>query len=164
MNLEGPPAGGPSSRPATVRVAKGLDVPYPTPTSEAASKIGRANRRTGTRCELLLRSELHRRGLRFRVDHLIRAGAVKAHADIAFTRKRVAVFVDDCFWHGCPEHCHVPKTNLSYWIPKLEANRARDVRVVAALEEDGWQVLRFWEHVPAAQAADVVESLVRRRA
>ena len=88
-------------------------MPYPVPTSEAASRIGRANRRTDTKPEQRLRSLLHRRGLRFRKDLLVRSGGVRTHVDIVFTRQRLAVFVDGCFWHSCPEHGTSPKSNTS---------------------------------------------------
>jgi DNA mismatch endonuclease, patch repair protein len=144
----------PSER--TVTLGGGLTVPYPEPTSESASRIGRANRRQDTRCEVLLRSELHRRGLRFRKDLLVRAGTVRVHVDVAFTRVRLAVFVDGCFWHCCPTHFHMPKSNLSYWVPKLEANVERDHRVDAALRESGWTPLRLWEHLAPGEGADMV--------
>ncbi len=146
-----------------VRIAPGVDVPYPEPSSAAASLIGRANRRTDTKPEVLLRKELHRRGLRFRKDHLVRAERAKARVDVCFTRARVAVFGDVCFWHRRAEHCHIPKTNQAYWIPKLDANVARDRRVDGALRSDGWEVVRVWEHEPANVAAEGIERIVRAR-
>lgn len=140
----------------TVVLGPGLVVPYPEPTSDAASKIGAANRRTDTKAEVRLRSALHRRGLRFRKDLLIRVPPVRVHVDVAFTRAKLAVFIDGCFWHGCPEHRHLPKRNLEYWLPKLEANERRDRRVDAALATSGWAVSRIWEHVDAEDAADLV--------
>jgi DNA mismatch endonuclease (patch repair protein) len=145
-----------------VNLGSGQLVPYPEPTSEAATKMGKGNRRSGTKPEVALRSELHRRGLRFRKDLLLRCDEVRVHPDIVFTRARVAVFVDGCFWHGCPQHQVVPKSNRDYWIPKLAANVERDKRVRRALEANGWTVLRFWEHEPQTVAADVIEPLVRR--
>jgi DNA mismatch endonuclease (patch repair protein) len=76
--------------------------------------------------------------------------------DIVFTRARIAVFVDGCFWHSCPLHGRAPKSNVAYWTPKLEANRARDVRVDTALASEGWAVVRIWEHENVDAAADVV--------
>lgn len=143
-----------------VRVAPGIDLPYPEPTSDAASRIGRANRRVDSKVEVALRSELHWRGLRFRKDYLVRSGGARARVDICFTRVKVAVFVDGCFWHMCPTHCHVPKSNVGYWLPKLEANVARDRRVDAAFSGDGWVVLHVWEHEPVIDAAErVIEAL-----
>ena len=132
-------------------------VPYPEPTDAAASKIGKANRRTETKPEVRLRSTLHRKGLGFRKDYLVRAGQVRVHADIVFTRRRVVVFVDGCFWHGCPEHQRIPKSNRGYWMPKLAGNVLRDRRVDDALRNDGWAVIRIWEHIPVAEAAAIVE-------
>lgn len=133
------------------------------PTSAAASAKGRANRRRDTSPERGLRSELHRRGLRFRVDHPVATAARPIRPDIAFTRARVAVFVDGCFWHACPEHGTMPKANATYWAPKLSENVERDRRTNTALAEAGWTVLRIWEHVPAEQAADMIERAVARR-
>src|SRR4051812_35657244 len=99
----------------TVRVARGVDVPYPSPSSEGATKVGRGNRRVGTKPEIALRSALHCRGLRFRKDLLVRAGGGRARVDIVFSRRRVAVFLDGCFWHCCPEHFRMPARNQDYW-------------------------------------------------
>lgn len=140
-----------------VVLSGGERVPYPDPTTEAATRIGKGNRRTGTKPEQLLRAELHRRGRRFRKDLLIRAGGLRTHADVAFTRQQLAVFVDGCFWHSCPEHGSSPKSNTSYWEPKLRANVERDRRVDEALRAHGWAVLRIWEHEATDSAADLVE-------
>lgn len=120
-----------------------------------------ANRRTDTGPELALRSALHARGLRFRTDFMVRTAAgARAKVDIIFTRPRVAVFVDGCFWHGCPDHGLTPKANADYWTPKLARNRERDERVTAALQADGWTVLRIWEHVSVSRAtAQVVAAI-----
>ncbi len=77
------------------------------------------------------------------------------------TRARVAVFVDGCFWHGCPDHQQVPKCNTDYWIPKLAANVDRDRRVDRAFRGAGWSVMRIWEHEDPRSAADRIELLVR---
>lgn len=145
----------------TVNLGAGQIVPYPEPKDEAATKVGKGNRRTGTKPEMRLRSALHRHGHRFRKDHLLRPGALRVRPDIVFTRWRVAVFVDGCFWHGCPEHQHIPKTNRDYWAPKLAANVARDRRVDTALAQAGWVVVRIWEHVPLGTAVEVVEDALR---
>ena len=141
----------------------GRRVPYPEPIDDVASKIGRANRRTDTKPEVRLRSELHRRGLRFRKDFLIRVGEIRVKPDIVFTRLRLAVFVDGCFWHSCPEHGSMPSRNRGYWLPKLAANVDRDRRVDAALRASGWSVERLWEHEDVDIAADRIEAVVRRR-
>lgn len=129
-------------------------------TSEAARKTMRANRSRDTRPEKLLRSELHRRGLRFRVCARPLAG-VRRSADVVFTKQRIAVFLDGCFWHGCPEHYSAPKQNVEYWCRKVSTNRSRDVHTDALLVEAGWDVLRIWEHVPVSDAADLVQETVR---
>jgi DNA mismatch endonuclease, patch repair protein len=92
--------------------------------------------------ELQLRSELFRRGLRYRV-HM---RGLPGSPDIVFLRTRVAVFVHGCFWHGCPTHYNKPVARARFWADKLEANRERDARVSAALASAGWAVLTFWEH------------------
>src|SRR3546814_9398560 len=104
----------------TVSIGGGVRVPYPEPTTEAASKIGRGNRRSGTKVEMALRSELHKRGLRFRKDFRLDAPGVRVRPDVVFTRARVSIFIDGCFWHCCPEHMNMPKSNPDY----LEIGRA----------------------------------------
>jgi DNA mismatch endonuclease (patch repair protein) len=126
---------------------------YPHPTSRAVTAVMKGNRSQDTRPEVELRAELHKLGLRFRKDYTIRLPDRRVRIDVAFTRQRVAVFVDGCFWHGCPKHGHYPRKNVHYWGPKLERNRKRDAAVTDGLERAGWRVLRFWEHVPPADAA-----------
>jgi DNA mismatch endonuclease (patch repair protein) len=116
--------------------------------------------RRDTPAELALRRELHRRGLRFRVDHQPVHG-LRRRADIVFTRRLVAVFCDGCYWHGCPEHGSWPKANAEWWRTKIEATRERDRDTDAQLAANGWQVVRVWEHEPPEAAADRVEALVR---
>lgn len=87
----------------------------------------------------------------------------RARPDIVFTRTRVAVFVDGCFWHRCPEHESFPKTNADWWRKKLDANVTRDRTTDAALTEAGWTVIRIWEHEDLATAADRVEAIVRNQ-
>jgi DNA mismatch endonuclease, patch repair protein len=116
-----------------------------------------ANRRRDTGPELRLRSELHRTGLRFRVDMPIEVpGRRPIRPDIVFSRLRIAVFVDGCFWHGCPEHGAPPKSNTSYWIPKIAATRDRDRRADRLLAEEGWRVVRIWEHESLDDAVGLV--------
>ncbi|GAA4361934.1 very short patch repair endonuclease [Angustibacter luteus] len=119
-----------------------------------------ANTRRDTKPELRLRSELYRRGLRFRVCHRPLASA-RYTADVVFTRARVAVFVDGCYWHGCPEHYKEPRTNTGYWAPKIARNRERDALVDGLLLLEGWTVIRVWEHEPVEDIADRVEAAVR---
>jgi DNA mismatch endonuclease, patch repair protein len=125
---------------------------YPMPASAATSVRMKANRSRDTQPEVELRSKLHRVGLRFRKNLPIKAGETRVRADIVFQRARLAVFVDGCFWHVCPEHGNVPRRNVHYWAPKLRRNVKRDAEVTAALEDQGWVVLRLWEHVPVDDA------------
>jgi DNA mismatch endonuclease (patch repair protein) len=136
-------------------------LPYPHPTSREVSERMRRNPRRDTRPEIELRSELHRRGLRFRKDLPLRVPGRVVRPDVAFTRARIAVFVDGCFWHACPLHGNQPRANTDYWRPKLARNVARDLAVDAALRCAGWRVLRAWEHEPAAQVADRVQAMLR---
>lgn len=110
------------------------------------------NRRTDTAPEVKLRRALHASGLRFRKDFVVRADGARTKADVVFTRRRVAVFVDGCFWHGCPTHCRMPTRNRSYWEAKIGRNRERDERITAALRVAEWRVVRVWEHEPIEQA------------
>lgn len=116
-----------------------------------------------TKPELALRRELWRRGLRYRVDRPPIKG-MRRRADIVFGPAKVAVFVDGCFWHSCPEHATIPKNNREWWIEKLEANVRRDRDTRRELEEAGWLVVRVWEHEDATTAAQRIEFEVRRRA
>jgi DNA mismatch endonuclease (patch repair protein) len=111
-------------------------------------------RRRDTQAEVALRSLLHRDGLRFRVHY--RLPGLRRQADIAFPRARVAVFVDGCFWHGCPEHGTWPKANADWWRAKIEANRRRDAETDRALAEQGWAVIRVWEHEVPEHAAQKI--------
>ena len=119
-------------------------------------------RQRDTSCESRLRSILHGRGLRYRVDRPI-PGAGRARPDLVFAGAKVAVFIDGCFWHRCPLHGSVPKTNRDWWIAKLEANVERDRRHDRELEEAGWLVIRVWEHEDPVSAADRVEVVVATR-
>ena len=116
------------------------------------------NRRVDTTPEIRLRRALHASGLRFRKDFVVRADGLRAKADVVFTRRRVAVFIDGCFWHGCEEHCRMPKRNRDYWEAKIGRNRERDALVSAALEAAGWRVVRIWEHESIEQGADRVRA------
>ncbi|MCA9758695.1 MAG: very short patch repair endonuclease [Candidatus Eisenbacteria bacterium] len=112
--------------------------------------------------ERALRSRLHRMGLRFWVDRRPDS-SVRSRADIVFPRARVAVFVDGCFWHGCPEHATWPKANGAWWKAKIEANRERDRRSTAALRHAGWRVVRVWEHEDPTRVAKRIANIVRKR-
>lgn len=116
----------------------------------------------GTRPELALRRELHRNGLRYRL-HTRPLPGVRHAADIVFRPARVAVDVHGCFWHNCPLHGSLPKTNTGWWSAKLDRNTARDRRVRAELERNGWVLIEVWEHEDPAVAAASVASTVRAR-
>ena len=120
----------------------------------------RGNRGTDTTPERILRSALHRKGLRFWKNRRPVA-EVACRADIVFVRARVAVFVDGCFWHRCPRHGVRPRVNSDYWDAKIANNVLRDRRNDDALRERGWCVVRVWEHEPPDTAANRVASLVR---
>lgn len=112
--------------------------------------------------EMRLRRELHRRGLRYLVGRRPES-SVRRRADLVFTRARVAVFVDGCFWHACPEHGTWPRSNQDWWRAKLQRNRERDRDTDTRLADAGWAVVRVWEHEPSQDAADRVERAVTRR-
>ena len=139
-------------------------LPYPKPTSSVATQKMRSNRRVDTKPEVELRKLLHRNGLRFRKDYLIRLPhGRRVYADIAFTKKKIVVFIDGCFWHSCPEHGTTPKSNQDYWIPKLRQNVERDHFANTNLMALGWQVIRLWEHTPLDKAKAIVLHYVGER-
>jgi DNA mismatch endonuclease (patch repair protein) len=125
----------------------------------------RANRRTDTKPELALRRALHAAGYRYRKDYRLDLdGGARVRPDIAFTARRVAVFVDGCFWHCCPEHGSKPAVNVGYWDPKLRRNVERDRAADTALAAAGWEVVRVWEHQPLeAAVAAVIAALAISR-
>jgi len=120
----------------------------------------RSNKGRDTKPELALRSAVHALGLRYRVNARPLEG-VRRTADLLFTRARVAVFLDGCFWHGCPEHHTVAKTNGDFWAQKVSDNRRRDRDTDAKLAEAGWRSVRIWEHEDPAEAARRVREAVR---
>lgn len=137
-------------------------LPYPYPTSADVSQRMRRNGRRDTRPEIALRAVLHRRGLRFRKDLPLRVPGRLVRPDVIFTRARLAVFVDGCFWHCCPIHGNQPRANSDYWRPKLARNVDRDRAVDSALTAAGWHVLRAWEHEAPELVADRVEDALRQ--
>ncbi len=119
-----------------------------------------AQKTTGTKIELQVRRGLHGRGYRYRVDRKL----LPDHAfrgDIVWSGRRTVVFLDGCFWHGCPVHGVAPKSNRDWWRAKIEGNRERDRRVDEVLRQRGWTVLRFWEH---DDPVVIVESIIDRLA
>jgi DNA mismatch endonuclease (patch repair protein) len=125
----------------------------------------KGNRRVDTRPEVALRSELHRRGLRFRKEVALRPAHRLRRVDIVFSAVKLAVFLDGCFWHGCPEHGNHPKANTDYWSVKLARNVSRDAEVNRELVAAGWSVIRVWEHEDVRAASDrIVREYVRLQA
>jgi DNA mismatch endonuclease, patch repair protein len=117
--------------------------------------------RRDTPCELAVRSAVHAMGLRFKVDWPL--PGTRRRADLAFVGAKVVVFVDGCFWHGCPEHATWPRANASWWREKIEGNMRRDRHTDALLERQGWRVLRFWEHEDSERVARAINRVVRTR-
>ncbi|WP_348614025.1 very short patch repair endonuclease [Kocuria rhizophila] len=117
-------------------------------------------RHRDTAPEVRLRQVLFARGFRYRVDAQLPV-MPRRRADILFPRQRLAIFVDGCFWHSCPLHGTVPRTNNAWWATKLASNVARDRETDRRLFEAGWTVLRFWEHEDPVAAADLIEQFIR---
>ncbi len=134
----------------------------PPASSGAVRRTMQANRGRDTRPEVRLRSTLHSLGLRF-FTHRRPMSSLRCVADVVFPSERVAVFVDGCWWHGCPQHGRRPRTNPDYWSAKFERNRLRDQRNDASLGEAGWAVVRAWEHEDPAAVAQRVRALVLQR-
>nr|WP_198169815.1 very short patch repair endonuclease [Agromyces laixinhei] len=130
--------------------------------SPATRRSMQANRGRDTEPELLVRRLLHAEGFRYRVNHRP-VSELRRTADIVFTRAKVAVFIDGCFWHGCPEHYQRPTTNRDYWDTKVARNRERDGETNRMLIEAGWSVIRRWEHEDPRAVADEIEQEVMRR-
>lgn len=130
--------------------------------SPATRRTMLGNRRRDTKPEVALRSALHAAGLRFRKDYRLDVGGLRLRPDIVFTRAKVAVFVDGCFWHSCPAHGNQPSRNADYWIPKLARNVERDREQDATLAAHGWTSIRIWEHENPIETAIRVGEIVRR--
>jgi len=128
--------------------------------TEAIRRTMQANRGRDTGPELAVRSILHARGLRFRVNQPLPFDR-RRRADLTFTRARLFVFVDGCFWHGCPDHFVEPRTRRDFWLDKIRGNRSRDIDTRNRLEELGATVLRVWEHDDPTAAADAIEATYR---
>ncbi|MEY9419408.1 DNA mismatch endonuclease (patch repair protein) [Bradyrhizobium japonicum] len=112
-------------------------------------------RAKNTKPETTLRSALHLRGLRFRIHRKDLPGS----PDIVFPRHKIAIFIDGCFWHGCPKHGVRPSTNRKFWVDKIEANRKRDKRASRELRKLGWKVIRIWEHDVKRDVSAVLQSI-----
>jgi DNA mismatch endonuclease, patch repair protein len=133
----------------------------PVATSSVVSRNMSIHPRRDTGPELAVRRLLHAAGERYRVVHKV-PGAPRRTIDIAFTRVRLAVFIDGCYWHGCPEHGQIPASNRDWWIAKLARNQARDADTTRLLREAGWAVLRCWEHEPPSAVVESVRAELDR--
>lgn len=122
----------------------------PIPSSSRVSAFMSAQRTKDTKPELALRRALHARGVRFRLNRRDLPG----RPDLAIVRPRLAVFMDGCFWHACPDHFTAPKANRDWWSHKLELNSARDRRNDALLANMGWEPFHVWEHEDPQVVAD----------
>lgn len=129
------------------------------PSSPNTSRRMAKVRQKGTDAEVALRQEMHRIGLRYRVDYEVLKKPRRV-ADVVFPGRKIAVFVDGCFWHGCPEHASWPKRNAEFWREKIEANRLRDADTNERLRSLGWTVLRFWSHESPTEAARAVARVI----
>lgn len=127
---------------------------YPQSTSAAVTARMTGNKSSDTKPEVVFRSLLHRRGYRFKKNLRIETGSRRCRPDVVFPKEQVAVFIDGCFWHACPEHGRIPTgKNGEYWRTKFSRNEERDRLDSAELQKIGWKVLRFWEHEDPDQAA-----------
>jgi DNA (cytosine-5)-methyltransferase 1 len=150
-------ANGPPTTPPRGTSRRGV----PPASSEIIRRRMSTTKRRDTGPELALRAQLHRMGLRYTIDRPV--DGTRRRADIVFSGPRVAVYVDGCFWHGCPDHGTLPKKSREWWRAKLDANRRRDADTDARLREAGWVVLRFWEHDDPAVAAKLISTTVASR-
>jgi DNA mismatch endonuclease (patch repair protein) len=138
------------------------DVDESWASSPAVRRVMQSNKSRDTKPEMALRSAVHALGLRYRVAAKPLAG-LRRTADLVFPRARVAVFLDGCFWHGCPQHHTVASANATFWADKVRGNRARDRDTDERLAQAGWVSVRIWEHEDPVEAADRVRAIVRAR-
>lgn len=129
------------------------------PSSSNASRRMAQVRQKGTDAELAVRRAVYRLGLRYRIDYEVLRKPRRV-ADIAFPGRKIAIFVDGCFWHGCPEHGTWPKRNAEFWRQKIKANQRRDEDTNERLTSLGWTVLRFWAHESPVKAANAIARAV----
>lgn len=121
-----------------------------------------ANRRRDTGPEMRVRRLLYAAGLRYRVDYPIPAFNRRRRADIVFPRLRITIFIDGCFWHGCPDHFAAPKSHVHYGEPKIARTQERDLETTTQLRAAGWEVMRFWEHEAPTAVAERVLARIRQ--
>lgn len=134
----------------------------PIPPTPKISALMRRFKSADTLPEVRVRSALHGQGLRFRIQVPV-PELPRRRIDIAFPRQKVAVFIDGCFWHSCPDHGKIPARNGEWWAEKLRKNAHRDMTTNEALMHEGWTVVRAWEHQDAAEVAELVARVVRAR-
>lgn len=130
--------------------------------SQAVRNSMQGNKSKDTKPELVVRRYLHGTGLRYRV-HARPIKDWNRRADIVFPRIKVAVFVNGCYWHGCPKHYKVPKTNASYWLPKIQRNVERDAETYKRLKSQGWLIFPIWEHEDLEKKARQIALRIRKR-
>jgi DNA mismatch endonuclease (patch repair protein) len=133
----------------------------PTPPPSSSTSSMRSNKRRDTGPEMRLRRALHASGYRYRVDMAVNVPGRRVRADVVFTRPKLAVFIDGCFWHSCPQHGRMPSDPTGYWHAKLQRNVERDRAIDIALRAADWKVLRIWEHVPVDKALTQVTDAIR---
>ncbi len=148
-------------------MSESANISVPAATDETTRKSMQSNRRADTKPEVRLRSLLHRAGLRFRKDRYIRLSERGVKVDVVFPAARLAVFMDGCFWHRCPEHATMPASNRNYWRAKFQRNIDRDDRHNRELGKLGWMVVRIWEHEVrdddlAAHSVARIRAIVKR--
>jgi DNA mismatch endonuclease (patch repair protein) len=134
-------------------------VSVPQPSSQAARRRMQRQRQRDTLPEIRLRSELHRLGLRFRLQYEV--PGLRRRVDIVFRGPKLAVFCDGCYWHGCPVHGTWPKANAAWWRTKIETNQNRDRQTDMHLQAKGWTVVRVWEHEDPGEAAQRIAGFLR---
>lgn len=130
--------------------------------SPRARRVMVGNRSRDTKPELAVRKACHALGLRYRVDARP-LPTLRRRADLVFPTERVAIFVDGCYWHGCPRHYVASKSNMDYWTEKIRRNKVRDAETDSALREAGWMPLRIWQHDDPTTAASMIAEQVRSR-
>ena len=127
-------------------------------TNEQRKKNMQNIRSKDTCLELLIRSALHKKGLRFRKN----VTTLPGKPDIVFSRRRIIIFIDSCFWHKCPYHFKQPKSRLEYWVPKIERNVQRSKEVNKILRNNGWIVIRIWEHSIKSNFEKCINGIVKK--